>query len=156
MSEYIITKRGEIMNKKLSIDDLEKTLEDIKSQIGSDLPKKHNLEKPKNYFYDLITDKNLPEAKDGTIFDSIIILPTTTAHDSGFNIMHFILLDKKYKPIAKATLDSDVITDFENPSSGFSIDCLPCGLLRLFHVGSQSKVVFNSWTFLIKPYSKLK
>lgn len=106
------------------------------------------LHQPKDYFYKLIKDENLPEVKYKLKFDSVIILPTEDMHNSGFRIMNFILLDKNLNPIAKATGGADVFRLNINPSA-WHIDCLPCGLLRFFHVYKSSVVLFNGNEFEI-------
>lgn len=79
---------------------------------------------------------------------SIIIIPTTKKHDSGFSCMEFILINKNGEPVYRTFGGSDVINidgiggygdwnpDHGVPKSikpvGWSIDCLPCGYLRLW------------------------
>lgn len=115
-------------------------------------------DRPKQWFYDLIDDKNIPEARGGFIFQYLVIVPTEERHDSGFNIMYFILFDKESNPIAKATYGADIfkptsfLTDtlikngnIEPPDIG--IDLLPCGLFRLFYYQSIGTVCFNMSEF---------
>ena len=110
----------------------------------------------KEDFYKLAEDGNLPQAKCGDKFASIVILPTEDLHESGFAIMHFILLDNNDKPIAKGTHSSDVLEVLFN-ADAWAIDCLPCGLLRFFHYSRYSKVIFNLSGFQIEPtYSRIK
>lgn len=110
------------------------------------------LEMKKEDFYKLAEDGSLPEARCTNECGSIVILPTDIEHDSGFNVMMFILLDDNCKPIYKATFGSDVM-EVLFKADAWSIDCLPCGLLRFFHHERRTKVVFNVSGFQIKPGS---
>lgn len=81
-------------------------------------------------------------------FNSLIIIPNECVHDSGFQCMEFVALDKDNNPICKLGGGADVIHldgiggygDRESvawpryliESKAWSIDCLPCGYLRLF------------------------
>lgn len=79
-------------------------------------------------------------------FDSIVILPTCKMHDSGYRCMDFVAVDDKNEPICRLSGFSDVIhingiggygecgakIPVIFPPIGWKIDCLPCGLLRLF------------------------
>ena len=95
----------------------------------------------------------LPHATEGTIVDSILIIPTGELHESGFGIMHmFGIVDNDIKYFIDR--GSDVIhldgisgygiypTDWKenlelqkSPNSRWRIDCLPCGLLRIYCSG---------------------
>ena len=100
--------------------------------------------------------RNLPKrafGEDIGKFDSLVILPTRYKHDSGYRIMEFVAV-KGETPI-KRLGQSDVIhllgidgTNIQNPTctsdyhhrmltqrtfkASLRIDCLPCGLLRIF------------------------
>ena len=81
-------------------------------------------------------------------FKSLVILPTGEMHDSGYMMMDFIAVDANNEPIMRISGCSDVlhingIGGWGNWRSGmsfpkyiepteWSLDCLPCGLLRLF------------------------
>lgn len=108
------------------------------------------IDKDKEYFYELALGDELKEAEWGLEFTSVIILPTSIHHDSGFNIMWFILLDNEENPIAKATGGADVMKVWRNPDD-WHLDCLPCGLLRFFHFGQDSKVFYNGMEFEFYP-----
>ena len=78
-------------------------------------------------------------------FDSLVIIPTGKAHDSGWICMDFVAC-KNGEPICKLSGCSDVLNidgiggygiwQGELPRyvvpKEWSIDCLPCGYLRLF------------------------
>lgn len=82
-------------------------------------------------------------------FDSLVILPTDNLHDSGYLCMDFVAV-KDHKPIIRLSGCSDALCidgiggygnqkEFENnletkriDFKSWQIDCLPCGLLRLF------------------------
>ena len=101
--------------------------------------------------YDKIS--TLPHATEGTIVDSILIIPTGKLHESGFGIMHmFGVVDNDIKYFIDR--GTDVIhldgisgygiypTDWKenlelqkSPNSQWHIDCLPCGILRIFCSG---------------------
>lgn len=80
-------------------------------------------------------------------FYSLVILPTEEIHDSGYKCMDFVAIDKSGYPICRLSGCSDIlhldgIGGFgeykENMNfhsilpKGWSIDCLPCGLIRVF------------------------
>ena len=80
-------------------------------------------------------------------FSSLVIIPMGYAHDSGWMCMDFVAVTKEGEPICKLSGCSDVLNldgigGYGNwrggklPScidpKGWSIDCLPCGYLRLF------------------------
>lgn len=78
-------------------------------------------------------------------FNSVVLIPTTQKHDSGYMCIEFVFC-KDGEPIAKSFGGSDVlhidgiggyglfkgfIPDKIKPN-GWSLDCLPCGYFRLF------------------------
>ena len=80
-------------------------------------------------------------------FRSLVIIPLDYPHDSGWMCMDFVAVSKDEEPICRLSGCSDVLNldgiggygnrrVGEFPSSiepkGWSIDCLPCGYLRLF------------------------
>ena len=86
-------------------------------------------------------------------FGSMVIIPTGEEHDSGFQCMEFALISDDGVPICRVSGISDVIVidgiggggvngiskapRLSNGKRaiiphGWSIDCLPCGYLRLF------------------------
>lgn len=94
---------------------------------------------------------NIPRRKwceDIGKFNSLVIIPTNEVHDSGFMCMDFCAVDRMGSPIKLLSGGSDVIhidgiggigdwrPEDGIPISigpvGWSIDCLPCGYLRLF------------------------
>lgn len=100
---------------------------------------------------------NLPKRKFGEDignFDSLVILPIRRKHDSGYRCMEFVAV-KGEQPICRMGGGSNVIhllgldgfncfgaeddkklfiRRIENVTfnAAFRIDCLPCGLLRIF------------------------
>lgn len=108
-----------------------------------------------NIFYMTKEDfEKVPErdgwSKDIGEFYSLVIIPMDYAHDSGWMCMDFVAVDKENEPICKLSGCSDVLNldgiggygryrDWRNGElpkfikpKGWSIDCLPCGYLRLF------------------------
>lgn len=83
-------------------------------------------------------------------FYSMVIIPTHKRHDSGFEIMDFVFCNKQQEPVCRLSGCSDVIHidgiggygDWRDtipksrPIEAWSIDCLPCGYLRLFCQGT--------------------
>ena len=80
-------------------------------------------------------------------FDSLVIIPQDYAHDSGWMCMDFVAVSKEGEPICRLSGYSDVLNldgiggygnwcggEFPNciEPKGWSIDCLPCGYLRVF------------------------
>ena len=80
-------------------------------------------------------------------FNSLVIIPMGYAHDSGWMCMDFVAVSKEGEPICRLSGCSDVLNldgiggygnwyDGEFPNyiepKGWSIDCLPCGYLRVF------------------------
>ena len=85
---------------------------------------------------------------DLSVVYSIVILPTDDMHDSGYRCMDFVAVNIDQKPICRLSGCSDVLhfdgiggygldykvamkTQSVRPKS-WSIDCLPCGLFRVF------------------------
>ena len=84
-------------------------------------------------------------------FNSLVIIPQDYAHDSGWMCMDFVAVDINSEPICKLSGCSDVLsldgvggygnygtgktTIYVKPK-GWSIDCLPCGYLRVFANGA--------------------
>ena len=80
-------------------------------------------------------------------FHALVIVPQNYAHDSGWMCMDFVAVGKEGEPICRLSGCSDVLNldgiggcgdwrsgmlpHFIEPK-GWSIDCLPCGYLRLF------------------------
>lgn len=90
-------------------------------------------------------------------FGSLVIIPTGEEHDSGFQCMEFALISDDGTPICRVSGVADVIvidgiggygvrgiSKALKLSNGkraiiphsWSIDCLPCGYLRLFAMGN--------------------
>lgn len=90
-------------------------------------------------------------SKDIGEFNSLVIIPQDYAHDSGWMCMDFVAVDINGEPICKLSGYSDVLnfdgiggygdyradktTNYVKPK-GWSIDCLPCGYLRVFSNGA--------------------
>lgn len=92
----------------------------------------------------------IPERKrfdsDIGLFHSLVILPMDYLHDSGYKCMDFVAVDEDGEPICKLSGCSDVlhldgiggygksclVGVTNRPIQGWRIDCLPCGLLRIF------------------------
>lgn len=80
------------------------------------------------------------------LFNSMVIIPLDDLHDSGYMLMDFVAVDRKDEPICRLSGCSDVIHldgiggygkhyisgMNSRPIEGWNIDCLPCGLLRIF------------------------
>lgn len=98
---------------------------------------------------------NVPESKEFKIadIDSIVIVPLDEKHESGFNLMRFVVVGEDCVPICAFGGCQDVvhlngllgigyrqINETKDKATGrllvdpvaWSIDCLPCGYLRLF------------------------
>lgn len=93
--------------------------------------------------------ENLEYIRPTEEFNGLIIVPTNELHDSGYGCMKFVLLNH-HKVVGCVGGGSDVIhlngiggygkyVDYEKVIKtgmikrvDWSIDCLPCGLLRLF------------------------
>ena len=83
------------------------------------------------------------------LFHSLVIIPMDYLHDSGYRCMDFVAVDIDNEPICRLSGCSDVIhfdgiggygkftarIAMSRPIEGWSIDCLPCGLLRIFCKG---------------------
>lgn len=82
-------------------------------------------------------------------FNALVIIPQDYAHDSGWMCMDFVAVGKDGEPICRLSGCSDVLNldgiggygkrrahelELLNriEPKGWSIDCLPCGYLRLF------------------------
>ena len=88
-------------------------------------------------------------------FNSLIILPTEKIHESGYRCMDFVMVSTEGKAVCKLSGNADLLNIdgiggygpvISGPGSecvrvgdklyiqpkGWSIDCLPCGYLRLF------------------------
>lgn len=80
-------------------------------------------------------------------FYSVVILPTEEMHDSGYMCMDFVAVNTKREPICRLSGCSDVLDidgiggygiDREGLTTGlaavkgWAVDCLPCGLLRIY------------------------
>ena len=112
---------------------------------------KTTYEMSKEEIYDLLDNDEIPEAKEGMEFKACIMLPTDIKHGSGYNVMCFVLTGKDDTPIAKGTFGSDVlaINTIERNWERWHIDCLPCGLLRVFSINRKNRVMFNVSAFEI-------
>lgn len=86
-------------------------------------------------------------SKDIGEFTALVIIPQDYAHDSGWMCMDFVAVNKEGEPICRFSgysdmLNLDGIGGYGNwrprqlpnriEPKGWSIDCLPCGYLRLF------------------------
>ena len=70
-------------------------------------------------------------------FNALVIIPQDYAHDSGWMCMDFVAVSKDGEPICRLSGCSDVLNldgigGRGDRWQGWSIDCLPCGYLRLF------------------------
>jgi hypothetical protein len=102
-------------------------------------------------------------------FDSLVILPTRKKHDSGWMCMDFVAC-KDSEPICRLSGCSDVLNidgiggygpyyGSINKSvvpKGWSIDCLPCGYLRLWsnHTLKVGVAVSNFELLGVSPRNK--
>lgn len=95
---------------------------------------------------------------------SVVILPTEEIHDSGFMYMNLVAVNFDFRPICR-TVNNDVVCldgllgsgkgngflEKVVPVKGWRIDCLPCGLVRIFsdyrldieHAGSPAVSVYS-------------
>ena len=105
-------------------------------------------------------------SKDVGEFHSLVIIPQDYAHESGWMCMDFVAVDKEGEPICRLSGCSDVLNldgiggygdrrpgmlpHFIEPK-GWSIDCLPCGYLRLF---SRSKMTAGAALSSFEIYAK--
>lgn len=99
--------------------------------------------------------------------DSVVIIPLDEKHESGFNFMRFVAADRSGVPICAFGGCQDVvhlngllgigdkhIDDVKDRTTGrllvdpiaWSIDCLPCGYLRLFAKNPNSSCNQNNLT----------
>ena len=99
--------------------------------------------------------QKVPSVELPQTFDSFVIVPTGELHESGWGCMKFVLLSKR-EIIGSVGGWADVIhfdgiggygrwssrVPMEIPPKGWSIDCLPCGYLRVFAQGALST---NEW-----------
>lgn len=95
--------------------------------------------------------QKVPSVELPQTFDSFVIVPTGELHESGWGCMKFVLLSKR-EIIGSVGGWADVIhfdgiggygrwrdrVPMEIPPKGWSIDCLPCGYLRVFAQGALS------------------
>lgn len=100
--------------------------------------------------------QKIPSVELPQTFDSFVIVPTDELHDSGWGCMKFVLLSKR-EIVGSVGGWADVIhfdgiggygrwSDWvptktvptKIPPKGWSIDCLPCGYLRVFAQGALS------------------
>ena len=101
-----------------------------------------------------MTEEEYPRTAD-TVFNSVVIVPTDEIHDSGYTCMKFVLLYKD-EVVGVCGGYSDVVhingiggygemkgrlPQLIRPV-GWKIDCLPCGLLRLF---CERKLKTEEW-----------
>lgn len=101
-----------------------------------------------------LTEEDYPTGRD-TVFDSVIIVPMDDIHESGYRCMKFVLI-QGHDVVGVCGGYSDVIHIngiggygrwySRIPSGvkpvGWSIDCLPCGVLRLF---GHKKMTTDDW-----------
>lgn len=95
---------------------------------------------------------------------SVVILPTEEIHDSGFMYMNLVAVNSDSRPICRIP-NADVVCldgilgcgkdsgflEKVIPVKGWKIDCLPCGLVRIFsayrldleHTGSSAVSVYS-------------
>lgn len=94
---------------------------------------------------DYLAVPELPQRRDEPIrFSLLVLLPTRRKHDSGFNVIDCVLIDKHGTALGRISACIDVIhidgiggrgRDPHTRFSGWSIDLLSCGLFRLFTYG---------------------
>lgn len=103
-------------------------------------------------------------------FNSLVIVPMKSLHDSGYRNMDFVAVNDKNEPLFRLSGGSDVIHIDGLGGLGdwcpggtiprmvkpvaWRIDCLPCGLLRLFADHNALKVgdaVSDFEVYNIKP-----
>ena len=92
-------------------------------------------------------------AKDIGEFRSLVIIPLDYEHDSGWMCMDFVAVNDEGEPICRLSGRSDVLTFDVTGERGkrWSIDCLPCGYLRLF---SQSTLTAGPELSSFEIYAK--
>jgi len=94
---------------------------------------------------------NLPEDYERIVCDSLVILPASELHDSGWRCVYLIPVEAG-RPLGKLGGITDVIdliieAALNSWKRGVSIDCLPkSGLLRVFPWRSDDKFVLNRWS----------
>ena len=101
--------------------------------------------------------QKVPSVELPQTFDSFVIVPTGELHDSGWSCMKFVLLDKLRNVIGSIGGYSDVIhidgiggygrrwsdrVPMAVPPKSWTIDCLPCGYLRVF---ARDTLSTNDW-----------
>lgn len=86
-------------------------------------------------------------------FRSLVIIPMDYEHDSGWMCMDFVAVNDEGEPICRLSGCSDVLTFNVIGGCGkrWSIDCLPCGYLRLF---SQSALTAGPELSIFEIYAK--
>lgn len=86
-------------------------------------------------------------------FRSLVIIPLDYEHDSGWMCMDFVAVNDEGEPICRLSGCSDVLTFDVIGGRGkrWSIDCLPCGYLRLF---SQSALTAGPELSSFEIYAK--
>ncbi len=122
--------------------------------------------------------KEVPHARWDEIlegFNSLVIIPTKRKHDSGYMCMEFCAVDDHDRPIAILSGCSDVLHidgiggygDWKESGKphtsilpkGWSIDCIPCGYLRLFskiHNGLKSGCALSSFEIFAEALNNMK
>ena len=92
-------------------------------------------------------------AKDIGEFRSLVIIPLDYERDSGWMCMDFVAVNDEGEPICRLSGCSDVLTFNVIGECGkrWSIDCLPCGYLRLF---SQSTLTAGPEQRSFEIYAK--
>ena len=92
-------------------------------------------------------------AKDIGEFRSLVIIPLNYEHDSGWMCMDFVAVNEEGEPICRLSGCSDVLSFDVIGGRGkrWSIDCLPCGYLRLF---SQSALTAGPEQSSFEIYAK--
>ena len=87
----------------------------------------------------------------GKKFRNIIIIPTDEIHDSGFRCMKYILLNFAeyggYEVVGVVGGYSDVLHLWKGRAS---IDCLPCGYLRVMLEGTSTVPYFIGSDFFVE------
>ena len=86
-------------------------------------------------------------------FSSLVIIPLDYAHDSGWMCMDFVAVNDDGEPICRLSGYSDVLSFnvIDGCGKRWSIDCLPCGYLRLF---SQSALTAGPELSSFEIYAK--
>lgn len=89
----------------------------------------------------------------GKKYDNIIIIPTADMHDSGFRCMKYILLkwENGLNVVGVVGGYSDVIHLW---NARASIDCLPCGYLRVMLNETATVPYFVGSDFFVERWEK--